>query len=208
MRTAKQYKPVAIILILLTLFIINTTNAGEIKLNHELPPVSIEEKGLLLPEYEIINKKMVFKKDSEITYRKWKSSELTGRVFTVYHLAARDGIDEINKPYIDALIDAYLPEKMPDSPYKTITVLNTDDALWGTAGIASRRFEKSQKEFPYACYVNDEEGLIQKAWGLKSKESAVAVLNKEGKVIFFKEGKITDEEIKGVVRMIKKELGI
>jgi YtfJ family uncharacterized protein len=193
---------------LLALFIVPIAGAGEIKLNHTLPPVTVEDKGLLVSEYEIIKQKMVFKEGTEIKYRKWKSRELTGRVNTIYHLAAWSGIDQINKPYIDALIAAELPEKMPDSPYKTTTILNTNDSFWGTAGIASMRFKNSQKEFPYACYVNDEQGHVQKTWGLKTGGSAVIVVNAEGRVIYFKEGKMTEPEIRNVVSMIKKELGI
>ena len=44
--------------------------------------------------------------------------------------------------------------------------------------------------------------------GLKKKSSAVIVLNKEGKVIYFKDGKLTEKEISTVVSIIKKELGI
>jgi uncharacterized protein len=180
--------------------------AGDVRLGKTLPLVTIEKKGLMAPEYEIKNGRMVFKEGSEITFRKWSSSELTGKIRTVYHLAARTGVEDINQPYIDALIEANLPETLPDSPYKTLTVLNTSDAFWGTAGIASGRFENSQKKFPYAYYVNDEEGLAQKAWGLKEHESAVIILDIEGKVIYFKEGKMSPEDIQSAVSLIKKNL--
>jgi uncharacterized protein len=180
--------------------------SGDIIIGKNLPPITIEKKGLMVPEYEIKNGRMVFKNDSEITYRKWSSSELTARIRTVYHLAARNGVEEINQPYIDALIEANLPETLPDSPYKTLTILNTSDAFWGTSGIASGRFEKSQKQFPYAYYVNDEEGIAQKAWGLKEHESGVMVLDTEGKVIYFKEGKMSPEDIQTAVSLIKENL--
>jgi uncharacterized protein len=183
-----------------------TAWAGDVILGKTLPLVTIEKKGLMVPAYEIKNGRMVFKEGSEITYRKWSSSELTGKIRTVYHLAARNGIDEINQPYIDALIEANLPETLPDSSYKTLTILNTSDAFWGTAGIASGRFENSQKKFPYAYYVNDEEGIVQKAWGLKEHESAVIILDTEGRVIYFKEGKMSPEDIQNAVSLIKKKL--
>jgi uncharacterized protein len=189
------------------IFMASTTAwSGDLIIGKNLPQITIEKKGLMVPEYEIKNGRMVFKEGSEITYRKWSSSELTGKIRTVYHLAARNGVEEINQPYIDALIEANLPETLPDSPYKTLTILNTSDAFWGTAGIASGRFEKSQKQFPYAYYVNDEEGIAQKAWGLKEHESAVIILDTEGKVIYFKEGKMSPDDIQSAVSLIKKNL--
>ncbi len=198
-------------LVILSIFLLlgaQIASAGTIKVGEKLPEITIKEKGVMIPEYDIVEDRMVFRKDGRISYQEWGSKELSGRIRTIYHLAARDGIDQINEPYIDALIKAKLPEALPDSPYKTITILNLDDALWGTSGIAGRRLEKSQREFPYACYVADEDGLAIKTWGLKEKESAVIVLDPEDRVIFFKEGKLNKEEIQTAVALIKSELKI
>jgi YtfJ family uncharacterized protein len=182
--------------------------AGPIQVGQPLPEITIQKKGMMVPDYEVKEGRMIFKKGGSINYQAWHSKEMTGRVRTVYHLAARDGMDEINASYIDALVAESLPETLPDAPYKTITILNLDDALWGTRGIAKMRLEKSQKEFPYARYVADEKGTAMEAWGLKKKESAVIVLSPEDRVLFFKEGKMTSEEIATAVRLIKKELGL
>lgn len=42
--------------------------------------------------------------------------------------------------------------------------------------------------------------------GAKEKESAVIIVDKEGKVLFFKEGKLSPEEIKLAVSKIKEAL--
>ncbi len=198
-------------LVILSIFLLlgaDIASAGAIKVGEKLPQITIKEKGVMIPEYDIVEDRMVFKKEGNISYREWGLKDLSGRIRTIYHLAARDGIDEINEPYIDALIAAQLPEALPDSPYKTITILNLDDALWGTSGIAGRRLEKSQKEFAYACYVADEDGTAIKTWGLKKKESAIIVLDPEDRVIFFKEGKLNKEEIQAAVALIKSKLEI
>ena len=195
-----------ILFALIIIMVSATAWAGSVTLGKPLPRITIAKKGLLVFDYEIKNRRMVFKQGSKISYRKWRSSELTGKVTTVYHLAARIGTDEINRPFIEALIKSNLPDKLPDSPYRTVTILNTSDALWGTADIASYRFEKSQKEFPYALYVNDEEGIAQKAWGLKKDGSAVILLDKDGKVIYFKDGKMSPKDIQTAVTLIKRKL--
>lgn len=177
--------------------------AGQLVVGEPLPAVDVPEKGWLVPEYDIVDGKMVHKEGTSVTHRPFSSSELKGKIRTIYHLAARVGIDEINKPYIDALIAAELPQKLPDSPYKTITVLNTGDALWGTAGLAHARMESSQKEYPHAEYVIDSKGSALAAWGLEEKNSAVILIDAESKVLWFKEGKLTDAEISEAVGLIK-----
>jgi YtfJ family uncharacterized protein len=187
-------------------FFVSSAVSAEIKTGEKIPEVTIEDKGIFTFDYEIKDGKMALKKDTEITYKPWTTKDLEGKVSTIYHLAARTGIDDINKDYIDALIEADFPAHLPDSPYKTTTILNMDDALWGTSKIASSRFHGSQEEFPYAYYVTDEKGKALETWGLKKKESAVIIVDKEGKVLFFKEGKLSPEEIKLAVSKIREAL--
>ncbi len=182
--------------------------AGQgIVVGQKLSAVEIADKGVMIPITKVVNGKMVLD-TKEITYRTWNSSEGEGRIRTIYHLAARTGVDDINKAYIDALIAAKLPEFTPDGAYKTITILNLDDALWGTTGLGISRLEKSQREVPYAFYIADEKGAARTAWNLQPKGSAVAVLDRDGTVLFFKEGKLSSEEISRAVGLIKDRLGM
>lgn len=177
--------------------------AGEIKVGEPLPEVAVTDKGWLVPEYTIEGGVMVHKPGTSITHRPFNSNELKGKIRTIYHLAARIGMDEVNKPFIDAIIAAKLPQKLPDSPYKTVTILNVGDALWGTAGLAHARMESSQKEFPHAEYVIDSTGAVLAAWGLEPKNSAVIIIDAEGKVLWWKQGKMTPEEIDEAMGIIK-----
>lgn len=181
-------------------------NAADIEVGEKLPDVNIQDKGMLVPDTKVVDGKLVFPDGGEIDYRPWSSSELTGKIRTVYHLAARIGIDNINAHYIDAIIAADLDEHGPDALYQTVTVLNTDEALWGTTGLAHRRMENSQKEYPYAGYVIDAEGKALAAWGLESKSSAVIIVDENGEVLWYKDGKLTDAEVKEAVGIVEKEL--
>ena len=170
-----------------------------------LPDVQIQNRGLMVPRTHVAGGRMVLDA-KDMTYRPWSLKESNGCVRTIYHLAARIGIDEVNKPYIDAIIAAALPEKLPDGAYKTVTILNFSDALWGTHGLGSSRLEGSQRETPWAIFVADELGVASKAWGLQLKQSAVIVLDKDGTVLFFKEGALSQEEIQKTVRLIQEHL--
>lgn len=190
------------------LFTFNTAFADGIVVGEKLPSITIEKKGQMLVEYDVVDKVMKFKDGTEIKYEAFNSDDLTGKIRTVYYMAARTGIEDINQPYIDALIAAKLPEFTPDGDYKTTTILNTDDAMWGTSGVASRRFEDSQERNAYAYYVNDSEGLGLKKWGLKKKGTAIIVLDRDGKVLYFKDGEMSTDEIASTVALIEKHLAM
>jgi len=177
------------------------------QVGQKLPEVAIREGGLLVPNCKVVNGRMVLE-GKALGRRPWSSRETEGRICTIYHLAARMGIDDLNKPYIDALIAAKLPEFTPDGAYKTITVLNLADALWGTVGLGRSRLEDSQRDFPYALHVLDDKGLSRAAWGLKPKTSAVLVLDRDGTVLFLKEGKLPPEDIAKAIGIIKQKLGL
>jgi hypothetical protein len=168
----------------------------------KLPEVTLQEGGLLVPRTKVVEGRMRLE-SKDLTRRPWESKELAGRVWTVYHLAARLGIDNLNKPFIDALIAAKLPEYTPDGGYKTLTILNLADAMWGTTGLGRSRMEDSQRDFPHAFHALDEKGVARAAWGLQPKSSAVIIVDKDGTILFAKEGKLSPEEITHAVGLIK-----
>ena len=171
----------------------------------KLPEAQVADKGLLVPATRVEGGRMVMA-GKEIGHRPWHLADTAGKVRTIYHLAARMGIDDLNKPYIDALIAAHLPETLPDSPYKTLTILNLSEANFLTHGVGVSRFDKSQRETPYALFVADEKGAARAAWGLRPGTSAVIILDRDGTVLFFKEGKLSPEEIRQAVTIIQGKL--
>jgi hypothetical protein len=189
-------------------FTLNTAFADGIVVGEKLPSVTIEKKGQMVVESDVVDDIMKMKDGTDITYETFNSDDLTGKIRTVYYMAARTGIEDINQPYIDGLIAAKLPEFTPDGTYKTTTILNTDDAMWGTSGIAAGRLEDSQIKTAYAFFVIDSEGLALKKWGLKAKGTAIIVLDRDGKVLYFKDGKMSADEIASTVALIEKHLAI
>jgi len=181
------------------------TKRAMLATGQKLPEVGVTDKGVMVPSTRIEARRMVLD-GKDIDYRPWKLSATHGRVRTIYHLAARLGLEDVNKPYIDALIAARLPELLPDAPYKTITVVNIADALWGTRALAVGRMERNQHDFPYALFVADERGLAREAWGLQSGQTAVIILDRKGGILFFKEGKLSPAEIRQAVGIIQAEL--
>lgn len=155
-----------------------------------LPLVKVSDKGEL-----VLNGK-------EVSYQSWQSSALTGKVFLVQHIAGRSSAKELNAPMIEAIKAA----KLPHDQYQTVTVINSNDAIWGTSGFVKSSAESSKQEFPWSSIVLDAKGMARNAWGLNPESSAIVLLGKDGKVLFAKDGQLAPADIDKVMALIKSHL--
>ncbi|MDC9594337.1 YtfJ family protein [Xenorhabdus sp. IM139775] len=164
--------------------------AHNITLEHPVPAVSVADKGELL-----LN-------NDKFSYQHWSSTDLAGKVRTIQHIAGRSSAKEMNDPLIQALKEADLPK----DKYQTTSIVNTDEAIFGTGVFVRNSLEDSKKQFPWSQFIVDSNGLAKKAWGLEPKSSAIIVLDKQGNVKFVKDGKLSPEEVTHVISLIKAEL--
>lgn len=155
--------------------------------------------GAPLPALSIADKGELVKKGDGFSYQPWSSTSMAGKVYVVQYLAARLTASKMNEPFTDALREANLPNEK----HVSTTLINADDAMWGTSGMVDGELKSSLKKYPHASLVNDAAGAGLKAWGLKKESSAIIVLDKSGKVIFFKEGALTADEIKSTLALIQ-----
>ena len=51
--------------------------------------------------------------------------------------------------------------------------------------------------------IADAKGDGQKTWGLKKESSAIIVLDKQGNVVFFKDGALTPQEVQATIKQIE-----
>jgi YtfJ family uncharacterized protein len=163
---------------------------SQIQKNNELPVVEVSNKG----EMQLNGDK--------ISYASWSTAQLPGKVRTVQHLAGRSSAKELN----EALISALKAAEFPHETYQTTTIVNVNDAVFGTSSIVTMMAEGGKKEFPHSSVVIDAKGTVLKAWGLQKESSAIAVLDEAGKVLFFKEGKLSGDEINEVIQLIESSL--
>jgi YtfJ family uncharacterized protein len=78
--------------------------------------------------------------------------------------------------------------------------------MFGTSGIVQRTVEDRKRKYIVPGFVLDKEGVIRNAWGLAPESSAVIILNRAGKVVFFKDGQLSQAEIDRAVQLIKQNL--
>ena len=150
-------------------------------------PVGVAERGELT-----LNQ-------GEIDYRDWNSARLSGKVGLVLHVAGRLSAKDLNKGISDAIAAA----RLPADKFQATTIINTDDAIPGSAIFVRRSLESTKKEYPSSVFVLDGTGAVQRAWRLQPGGSAVVVLDKEGRIRFAKDGALTPDEVREVMTLLR-----
>ncbi|MEX1669541.1 YtfJ family protein [Zhongshania guokunii] len=162
-----------------------------VEMGGTLPDVSIPTKGELL-----LNK-------SKVTYKNWSSSSIQrGSPALIFHMAARMSSDKIIAPLRERL------EKEDFTPgsFQSISVVNIDDALWGTSGLVSSEMEKNKRAHPEAILVADDGGRGLKAWQLKKGDVAVMLLDAKGEIRYLKEGSLSSDDINTIIGLLNTEI--
>ena len=110
----------------------------------------------------------------------------------------------------DAII-APLKERLNQANYEpgsfqSISIINLDDAMWGTSGLVSSELGKNKREHPEAVLVADEEGHGLAAWQLEQGTVAFILVDYEGKIRYLKQGKLSADDINTIIAMLDEEI--
>jgi YtfJ family uncharacterized protein len=127
---------------------------------------------------------------------------MIGKVRVIQAIAGRSSSKELNAPLMAAITAA----KFPEQSYQTTSIINQDDAIWGTGSFVKSSAQDSKKEFPWSSMVLDEEGTVASNWDLAEESSAIIVQDKQGSVLFVKEGALNDSEIQQVLKLVKENI--
>ncbi|WP_410014612.1 YtfJ family protein [Sodalis sp. C49] len=153
-------------------------------------PVEITDRGELVLDH------------NTFSYKNWNSSELEGKVRVIQHIAGRTSAKKKNSMLIKAVEDAMFP----NDRFQPVTIVNTDDAIPGSGMFVRGKIEKNKKNYPWAQFIIDSNGLARKAWQLKEESSTIVVLDKDGRIQWAKDGALTPEEVYQVITLVHKLL--
>lgn len=165
-------------------------SAHSLKEGERVPAVGVPDRGELMLD------------NDKFSYKSWNSAQLPGKVRVVQHIAGRTSAKEKNAGLIEAIKAANLPHDR----YQTTTIVNTDDAIPGTGMFVRNSLESNKKLFPWSQIVVDSNGVVMKAWQLEEESSAIAVLDKDGRVQWAKDGALTQDEVQQVIALLHKLL--
>ncbi|KHE93631.1 MAG: hypothetical protein K8F52_02960 [Candidatus Scalindua rubra] len=153
----------------------------KIEVGQTLPTVSLEGKDGVSGE---------LKQNGEIKYINWDLENHNSKVMTILHLSARKPTEKNIQILVD-LLDTETYGKFSKDHYITVNILNYDDifSIFGISKpIAIKRFIKRFKKCTEAAFVLDDSSTVRDEWGLTEKGCAVILLDKNRKVVFYKDG--------------------
>ncbi|WP_371239757.1 YtfJ family protein [Pantoea sp. KPR_PJ] len=160
------------------------------------------ETGKPLPRIFIANEGELVIQQNKLVYQRWSSASLTGKVRLMIHVAGRLSAKDQNAPLIAAIRQANLPR----GRFQTTTIVNTDDAIPGSAIFVERSIKSSKLDAPWQHFVIDSSGVAQNSWRLMPHGSTVVILDTHGIVRFAKDGALTPQEVNQTLALLNQLL--
>jgi YtfJ family uncharacterized protein len=129
----------------------------------------------------------------------WSSEEMKGKVHVLFY------VDPDEKDLNNDASEALNKEKFPPEKYQSVGIINMA-ATWLPNFVISSSLEEKQKKYPRTIYVRDYKKVLVNAWSIADDNSDVLAFDKQGRLIFRKEGKLSSEEIQKLLQVIKDNL--
>lgn len=129
----------------------------------------------------------------------WSSEELTGKVSVLFYVDPDE--KDLNNPASEAL----KAEAFPLDKYRSLGVINMA-ATWLPNFIISSSLEEKQKKYPTTLYLRDYKKVFVNEWGIADDTSDVLAFDKQGRLIFIKEGLLNEQEIQMLLQVIRRHL--
>ena len=129
----------------------------------------------------------------------WNSTMLKDKVYVLFY------VDPDKKDVNEAFADALKESNFDHDKYSSVAIVNLA-ATWKPNFIIEALLKSKQKKFPHALYVKDKKKVLVKKWHLADDASNVVIFSKDGKVLYFKNGKLDKNEISKVIQLIKDNL--
>jgi len=131
--------------------------------------------------------------------RPWTSEELQGKVYVLFY------VDPDEKDTNNEASEALDREKFSSDQFQSVGVINMA-ASWLPNFAISSSLKEKQKRYPRTLYVRDYKKVLVTAWKIADDSSNVYAFDKQGKLIFKKEGKLSAEEIQMLIKAIRDHL--
>lgn len=165
-------------------------SANTLQLGQPVPEVSVTDYGEV-----VVN-------NNEPAFQNWTSQQMVGKVRIIQAIAGRSSAKALNQPLMEAITAA----KFPAQNYQTTSIINQDDAIWGTGSFVKSSAEDSKMTFPWSSIVLDENGQVAQRWELQPESSAIIVQDKTGRVLFVHEGALNKTQVEQVLQLVQDNL--
>jgi hypothetical protein len=176
-------KPLLRVFLVLLVFTFVYSNArAELQMGQMPPPVELKDKL-----------------GGRLDGTPWSSEELQGKVHVLFYVDPDEA--DLNNDASEALRKA----DFPSEKFQSVAIINMA-ATWLPNFAISSKLKKKQKAYPRTTYVRDYKKVVVEAWQIADDNSDILAFDKQGRLVFRKDGKLTPEEIQELLRAVRKNL--
>lgn len=129
----------------------------------------------------------------------WTSKEIKDKVYVLFY------VDPDEKDVNEHFSQALKAKKYDTKEYGSFAIINLA-ATWKPNFVIEKILKSKQEEFPNTIYVKDKSKVLVKEWELADDASNVLVFDKDGKLLFQKDGAMSDEDMQKVFTLIEKRI--
>jgi len=129
----------------------------------------------------------------------WSSEELQGKVYVLFY------VDPDEKDTNNDASEALDREKFSSDKFQSVAIINMA-ATWLPNFAISSSLKEKQKRYPTTLYVRDNKKVVVNVWKIADDSNDVLAFDKQGRLIFRKDGKLTEGDIKMLIGVIRDHL--
>lgn len=126
----------------------------------------------------------------------WSSEMLKDKVWALFY------VDPDHRDLNEHLKEALNKEEFPKDKYGSVAVINMD-ASWVPNALIGSSIKSNQEKYPDVVYVKDQDKVLVKQWKLADDAYAVIVIDKQGNIIFSREGDFTKDDVAAMIKVIR-----
>jgi len=127
----------------------------------------------------------------------WNSSTIKDKVYVMFYVDPDEkGVNE----HFSAALKTKEYSKKGD--FGSIAIINLA-ATWKPNFVIEKILKSKQEEFPDTIYVKDKASVLVNEWELGDDASNILLFDKNGKTLFYKSGKMSDEDMQKIFNLIE-----
>ncbi|WP_434636407.1 YtfJ family protein [Sulfurimonas sp. NW7] len=135
-----------------------------------------------------------------VTGGAWNSNMLKNKVFVMFYVDPDE--KDVNEDFSQALKKKHYREK---GAFGSIAIVNMA-ATWKPNFAIEAILKGKQKEFPKTIYVKDKDKTLVKEWKIADDASNIVIFSKDGKVLFYKSGKMSADDTQKAFQIIEENI--
>ena len=130
----------------------------------------------------------------------WDSKMLKEKVYVLFYVDPDE--KDVNEEFSQAL---KAKEYRSKGDFGSIAIVNMA-ATWKPNFAINVILKGKQKEFPKTIYVKDKNKVLVKEWGLGDDASNILIFSKDGTLLFYKSGKMSEKDTQKAFDIIEANL--